>query len=192
MPQKNSIRSNIFSIRYMQNHGFPASSPCRRVCDTLLAFSRECLTSFMSDHDNHPFIDDYLPALLAQASHLISDEFHKTVRKNGVSVTEWRVLATLYGAGEISIGSLADMATTKQPTVTRLLDRLEVLGHVQRVAHATDGRVTLVRITDPGKKLIASLIKQAKKHEDQVMEDLMPGESKALKETLRRLIAHYR
>ena len=84
------------------------------------------------------------------------------------------------------------MATTKQPTVTRLLDRLEVLGHVQRVAHATDGRVTLVRITDPGKKLIASLIKKAKKHEDQVMEDLMPGESKALKETLRRLIAHYR
>lgn len=33
------------------------------------------------------------------------------------------------------IGHLAQMAVTKQPTVTRLLDRMEAQGHVERVSH---------------------------------------------------------
>ena len=41
------------------------------------------------------FVDHYLAALLAQASHLISSEFHTVVRANGLSVSEWRVLASL-------------------------------------------------------------------------------------------------
>ena len=41
------------------------------------------------------FVDDYLAALLAQASQLISTEFHHVVRKHGFSVSEWRVMASL-------------------------------------------------------------------------------------------------
>ena len=33
------------------------------------------------------FVDDYLPALLAQASHLISGEFHRVVNAKGFTVT---------------------------------------------------------------------------------------------------------
>ena len=35
-----------------------------------------------------PFVDHYLPALLARASELISSEFHVVARKHGFSVTE--------------------------------------------------------------------------------------------------------
>ena len=34
------------------------------------------------------FVEDYLAALLAQASHLISSEFHKVAREHGFSVSE--------------------------------------------------------------------------------------------------------
>ena len=74
---------------------------------------------------SHRFVADYLAALLAQASHLISSEFHKVVRKNGLSISEWRVLASLADSEPVSIGRLAELALTKQPTVTRLLDRME-------------------------------------------------------------------
>src|SRR5262245_61869550 len=67
------------------------------------------------------FVDDYLPALLAQASQLISGEFHRVVTSHGFAVSEWRVLATLHGNEPMSIGSLAQTTTIKQPTVTRLL-----------------------------------------------------------------------
>ena len=41
------------------------------------------------------FIDDDLPALMAQAAHMIPSELHRGVLGHGLSVNEWRVLATL-------------------------------------------------------------------------------------------------
>jgi len=80
--------------------------------------------------ESHRFVDDYLPALLAQASQLISSEFHEVARQQGFSVSEWRVMASLAGSEPISIGQLAQVTVTKQPTVTRLLDRMEARGQV--------------------------------------------------------------
>ena len=114
------------------------------------------------------FVDDYLPALLAQASHLISGEFHRVVRAKGFTVSEWRVLATLASGDPISIGRLAEITVTKQPTVTRVLDRMEARGQVQRLPHETDRRVTLVGITPAGARLVSGLIRLAREHEHEL------------------------
>lgn len=135
------------------------------------------------------FVDNYLPALLAQASLLISAEFHRVVLSNGLSISEWRILSTLSGAGEVSIGHLARIATIKQPTVTRLLDRLEKQGLLQRVTHDQDRRVTLVCISEEGQTLIAGLIVKARLHEEEVIKRLQPLDADDLKATLRRLIS---
>lgn len=135
------------------------------------------------------FVDNYLPALLAQASQIISTEFHQVVLENGLSITEWRVLSTLSGAGVVSVGHLARIATSKQPTVTRVVDKMVQAGFVHRVAHNGDRRVTLVEITPKGRTLISGLIVEAKKHEDEVVRRLQPLDVQALKTTLRRLIA---
>ena len=59
-----------------------------------------------------PFVDGYLAALLGQASQMISTEFHQVVRSHGFSVTEWRVLASLFGSKGMSIGHLATISLT--------------------------------------------------------------------------------
>lgn len=142
--------------------------------------------------DDSMFVDNYLPALLAQASQIISTEFHQVVQKSGLSVTEWRVLSTLFGAGVVSVGHLARIATSKQPTVTRVVDKMVQTGYVHRVAHEGDRRVTLVEITESGRSLIADLIAEAKKHEAEVVSRLQPLDIDALKMILRRLIAENR
>lgn len=109
-----------------------------------------------------PFVEDYLPALLAQASKLISAEFHAVVEAEGFSVTEWRILASLTGSQGISTGRLAQISVTKQPTVTRLLDRMEAKGYVERFAHESDRRLTMVRIAPAGQATLADLIRKAK------------------------------
>ena len=138
------------------------------------------------------FVDNYLPALLAQASQIISTEFHQVVLNNGLTITEWRVLSTLSGAGVVSVGHLARIATSKQPTVTRVVDKMVLAGYVHRVAHNGDRRVTLVEITQIGKTLISDLINAAKKHEAEVIQRLQPLDVNALKQILRRLIAENR
>ncbi len=138
------------------------------------------------------FVDGYLAALLAQASHLISSEFHEVVRAHGLSVSEWRVLASLAGSEPISIGRLAQVAVVKQPTLTRLLDRMEASGRVERVGHDGDRRVTLVRITAAGSRTVGELIALAREHEARVLAPFGLARAEALKATLRRIVELHR
>ena len=134
------------------------------------------------------FVDDYLAALLAQASQLISSEFHQVVRANGYSVSEWRVLATLAGSPPLSIRRLAAVSTIKQPTVTRLLDRMEAKGLVRRLEKDGDRRITLVAISPAGTRLVSRLIVLARAHEQRVLEPFGLQRAEELKSTLRHII----
>ena len=134
------------------------------------------------------FVDDYLPALLTQASHLISGEFHRVVSEKGFTISEWRVLASRAGGEPMSIGRLAGITVMKQPTVTRVLDRMEERGHVRRIASQGDRRVTLVRITASGSRLVAGLIPLALEHERRVLEPFGLARAAELKATLKRMI----
>jgi DNA-binding MarR family transcriptional regulator len=142
-----------------------------------------------STRKNQRFVDDYLPALLARASHLISTEFHQVVGKSGFTVSEWRVLASLEGGKAISIGRLAAVSLNKQSTLTRMLDRMEERGHIERVPHeGGDRRVTLVRITPHGSLMVSQLITQARKHAEQVLEPFGEKRANELKAMLRTII----
>ncbi|HUG24521.1 MarR family winged helix-turn-helix transcriptional regulator [Piscinibacter sp.] len=142
--------------------------------------------------DSAHFVDDYLPALLAQASQLISGEFHLVVRSNGFSVSEWRVLATLAGNEPLSIGRLAQITTIKQPTVTRLLDRMTAKGYVERLENDGDRRITLVRITPTGTRMVSRLIPLAREHEQRVLEPFGLQRAEDLKSTLRSIVELHR
>lgn len=135
-----------------------------------------------------PFVDDYLAALLAQASILVSKEFHAIVTASGFTVSEWRILATLMDQPGMSIGQLARVSVTKQPTVTRLLDRMVDKQLVERFAHAADRRMTLVKITPQGRKIINNLAAKAKDHEHQVLAPFGHENAEVLKDTLREMI----
>ena len=137
------------------------------------------------------FVDNYLPALLGQAWHLVSTQFHAVVEEHGLSVLEWRVLSTLASHGAMSISALAQVTVSKQPTVTRLLLRLEAQGYVERSTSLDDRRFTLVRVTRAGRRLVTGLIALAEKHEVEILSPFEDEKISALKEVLRELIARH-
>ncbi|WMD18388.1 MarR family winged helix-turn-helix transcriptional regulator [Achromobacter seleniivolatilans] len=123
------------------------------------------------------FVDGYLAYLLAQASQRISAEFHLQVKAAGLSVTEWRVLASLEGSPGETIGTLAVLAITKQPTLSKVVQRMEADGLVARTGVRADRRQTRVCITAKGTHLIAALCEQALQHQKAVLAPF--GEEKA-------------
>ncbi|MGY8523834.1 MarR family winged helix-turn-helix transcriptional regulator [Paracidovorax citrulli] len=136
------------------------------------------------------FVDGYLPYLLARASHQISGEFHRKVEAAGLSVPEWRVLATLSDREACTVGTLADITLTKQPTLTKLIDRMQADGLVVRLrGGAPDRRHALVSITESGRQRAQPLLQQAAAHEAQVLAAFGAADSERLKQTLRRLIS---
>jgi DNA-binding MarR family transcriptional regulator len=139
------------------------------------------------------FVDDYLPALLAQASQLISSEFHQVVKAHRMTVSEWRVLASLAGGKALSTSQLALVSVTKGPTATRLLDRLVDRELVQRLSDSSDRRVTLIKITPKGQKTVSRLMTLAREHERRVLEPFGLEQAEQLKAILRQLIQlHWR
>ncbi|MBX9594756.1 MAG: MarR family transcriptional regulator [Roseomonas sp.] len=109
------------------------------------------------------FVDGYLLALLARASHAASSGFHARLKARGVAVPVWRVLATLHGApGGVAVGELADTCLMQQPTMSKLLDRMAAEGFVSR---RREGRTMRVLATQAGATLAAELVAEARAHE---------------------------
>lgn len=135
------------------------------------------------------FVDDYLAYLLARASHLISSEFHTVVEASGLSLMEWRVMASLSGKEALSVGELADIVLAKQPTVTKLVGRMAEAGWVQRIDAPHDKRQSLVSLTALGQRKVRPLLAQARQHEAQVMADIGSDQVDQLKKVLERMIA---
>jgi DNA-binding MarR family transcriptional regulator len=134
------------------------------------------------------FVDDSLACLLAQASAVMSGSLHRVVREAGLSGAQWRVLAALADGGELSVTELAGLVTMQQPTLTKLLDRMEAEGLVRRARAADDRRRTLVRIAAAGRTRMRRLLPRAAEHEARLISQLPRGELDALKARLRTLI----
>jgi DNA-binding MarR family transcriptional regulator len=64
-------------------------------------------------------------------------------------------LVTLEHTGPIRISELAEREQLTQPGMTTLVNRLEQDRYAERVPDPTDGRATLVRLTDTGRAFIA-------------------------------------
>jgi len=133
------------------------------------------------------FVDSYLPYLLARASFTISSEFHAQVEAAGFTVSEWRILASLSGVKQRTVGELADIVLAKQPTVTKMVLRMASEDLVMRTPCTQDKRQAWVSITPKGQKLVKPLLKKAALHEKNVLSSLGEPQSQALKSILQKL-----
>ena len=135
------------------------------------------------------FINGYLSYLLSRAGHAVYKDFDSIVRAAGLSSLEWRVLATLSDGDGLTIGDLAREVLAKQPTLTKLVQRMEKAGWVHRGADPLDARRTLVFETMQGRSAVAGLLEQAKQHEAQLLSGFSARDVTALKKILRALIS---
>lgn len=67
-------------------------------------------------------------------------------------MTEWRVLASLADGARETIGTLSQLTLTKQPTLSKIVQRMERQGLVMRGNMASDRRQTLVALTRKDRK----------------------------------------
>jgi DNA-binding MarR family transcriptional regulator len=85
--------------------------------------------------------------------------FAEALKPFGITPTQYNVLRILRGAGKNGLcrSEVADRMVTKVPDVTRLLDRMEVAGLIERRREGEDRRYVSTFITDYGLELLADL-----------------------------------
>ena len=95
---------------------------------------------------------------LAHTTDLLARRLEPVLKAAEISPTQYNVLRILRGAPEgLACGEIASRMITRDPDITRLLDRLEKRGLVSRCRETRDRRMVLTRITEAGQKLLAQL-----------------------------------
>ena len=96
---------------------------------------------------------------LARTADAMARAGEEVLKASGLTATQYNVLRILRGAGSagLSCGDVAGRMITRDPDLTRLLDRLEGRGLVTRARDGEDRRVVVTRITREGLSLLAEL-----------------------------------
>jgi 3-hydroxy-9,10-secoandrosta-1,3,5(10)-triene-9,17-dione monooxygenase reductase component len=134
------------------------------------------------------FVPNYLAYLLARASVVVSGEFHARLKDWGLTVPEWRVLACLMDVEGLSVGELAAMALMKQPRLTKVLDRMEAEGLVERRGTPSDRRRTPIHLTAKGRATVKPVLRAARAHEATLLKKFSDEERAVIKYALDLLI----
>ncbi len=95
---------------------------------------------------------------LLRTTDMLSRGLVRVLKSEDLSPTQYNVLRILRGAPDgLPCGEIASRMITRDPDVTRLLDRLEKRGLISRCREASDRRTVMARITPEGLKLLAGL-----------------------------------
>ncbi|MEQ8479990.1 MAG: MarR family transcriptional regulator [Hoeflea sp.] len=71
--------------------------------------------------------------------------------EHGLTLAQWVILSALWRQDGMLINEIADYSGNNAPAASRIVDRMEEAGLVQRVPSDSDKRVVLVCLTDRGR-----------------------------------------
>ncbi len=95
---------------------------------------------------------------LLRTTDMLSRRLSLVLKGEDLSATQYNVLRILRGAPEgLACGEIANRMITRDPDVTRLLDRLEKRELISRCRDTKDRRTVMARITGDGLKVLARL-----------------------------------
>ena len=120
-----------------------------------------CINNYMP---NNQFKKGELYSFMTgKASTAIARRLQKNLKQAGIEITveQWSVLYHLWKNDGLSQQQLCDATFRDKPSITRLVDNLEKLKLVKRVASKSDRRINQVFLTEAGKELDDKTMKVA-------------------------------
>ena len=93
---------------------------------------------------------------LLRTTDMLSRGLIHVLKAEDLSATQYNVLRILRGAPEgLPCGEIASRMITRDPDITRLLDRMEKRSLISRCRETKDRRMVMARITSEGLKVLA-------------------------------------
>jgi DNA-binding MarR family transcriptional regulator len=118
--------------------------------------------------------DDFLPHLIARLAYQLNTDLIEKLRREGINITRWRILAVLAMGDGITIKEIIDQAMTQQSALSRALMQMEKENYVRRVPRKDDARCVEVYLTEKGRSLFNTLNIVVRRREQQLLAGLSP------------------
>ena len=131
--------------------------------------------------------DDFLPHLIARLAYQLNNDLVEKLRREGINVTRWRILAVLAMGDGITINEIIDRAMMQQSALSRALMNMEAEDYVRRVARRKDARYVEVFLTDRGRALFNSLNIVVRRRQKRLLKGFSPQETASAFAVIRRM-----
>jgi DNA-binding MarR family transcriptional regulator len=109
---------------------------------------------------------DAFPYLLNRVGVRMGELFSERLEPYGVSLPMYRVMATLWEAGDRRLGELNEVTSIELSTLSRLVGTMVRKGLLSRKRPGANARTVEINLTTKGRTLVEELIPLAKLHED--------------------------
>ena len=129
-----------------------------------------------------------LPFEIGETAHALRRAFDRRAAALGVTRAQWKVLFRLTRTPGVRQVELADMLDVEPITLSRIVDRLEEAGHVERVADPADRRAWRLQVTEKAEPLVAKLRELG----SELVEEAFAGIERAEIERARQVLAQVR
>lgn len=132
-------------------------------------------------------LDRILPYLMSRLTFSLNQMLKTDLKKFGLTISNWRVLAVLAAETEVTVNELAEYAMIEQSTASHLIDRMEEEGLLVRKRGEGDGRVRSISLTETGQEKYETVRHTVLAHTNRVLRDVTPEERQALETTLTKM-----
>ncbi|HYC02993.1 MAG TPA: MarR family transcriptional regulator [Azospirillaceae bacterium] len=133
-------------------------------------------------------LDGFLPYRLNVLAKRISQALARLYEDRfGISIPEWRVLATLGERQPLSSNDIVERTRMDKAKVSRAVSRLAEAGLLDRQPHPEDQRLLRLSFTPEGRALYDRLAPQALEWERRLLEDFSAEDVRALDGLIDRL-----
>ncbi len=129
-------------------------------------------------------VEQSLGFIVARTSARMRNHLAKALKPYNVTTEQWALLVRLWQQDGISQKELADKTQKDQPTITRILDKLEQRGLIARQSNPNDRREYLICLRPEGWEIRASLEKAAL----EVLHDAVRGMTEQDQDRLKKLL----
>lgn len=133
------------------------------------------------------WLQNFVPYLIYRITNQLTRRIRGRLRKSGINITRWRVLAVLKAHGELSLGRIVELTVMEQPSVSRVVAQLEREGLVRREMSMEDSRFVNVSLTRGGDKAFQNVYPTAQKHQELALNGFTRTEINTLKKFLLRI-----
>ena len=133
-------------------------------------------------------LDDCIAFITCKGAKDLADSLEKRLNHYNITRSQWIALYYIKNNNMITQKQLADKMSLKEPSVVRLLDKMELYGWVNRISSNDDKRMKFLVLTDSGKEIETAMLDVAEKFKSDVLNGISPEDLDVFKVTLNKML----
>lgn len=133
-------------------------------------------------------LDDCIAFVTCKSAKDLADCLEKRLNYFNVTRSQWIALYYIKNNYMITQKQLADKMSLKEPSVARLLDKMQALGWIHRINGEDDKRIKILSLTSIGQKIESDMLVVAEKFKNDVLSGISNRDLDNFKTTLNKML----